>query len=83
MSAYPPSRFGGWAKARRGGPSSVLPALRLVDRPLGIMDDSRELRLCPLLNGTQFQFNSSGRIANVSTLSAPKTASANRSEAPL
>ena len=51
MSAYPPSRFGGWAKARRGGPSSFLPALRLADRPFGIMDDGRQLRLCQHLAG--------------------------------
>ena len=46
MSAYPPSRFGGWAKARFGGPSSFLPDLRLTDRPSGIMDDGHKLRLC-------------------------------------
>ena len=51
MSAYPPSCFGGWAKARFGGPSSVLPAHRLVDRPLGIMDDGQQLRLCQHLAG--------------------------------
>ncbi len=51
MSAYPPSRFGVWAKARFGGPSSFLPALRLSDRPFGIMDDGRQLRLCQHLTG--------------------------------
>ena len=51
MSAYPPSRFGGWAKARFGGPSSFLPDLRLPDRPFGIMDDGRQLRLCQHLTG--------------------------------
>ena len=51
MSAYPPSRFGSWAKARFGGPSSVLPAFRLVDRSFEIMDDGRQLGLCQHLAG--------------------------------
>ena len=45
VSVYPPSRFGGWAKARFGGPSSVLPAPGLADRSLGAMYDSWQLRL--------------------------------------
>ena len=39
MSAYPPSRL------------ETLPVRRLVDRPLGIMDDGWQLRLCQHLAG--------------------------------